>query len=391
MREKMTLELLYRQNVLNQLQEKLKSRGEIFKLQYSFESNGRKVYPDLAVLENGKITEIYEIRRFSTIAAVKNTLKALMEQYQEFTKAKVYLAYLDEDEKLKTLSVTEKEWTELNNQQSEVEFRVNNISDYYKKVKELGSEEPDEMKSFFRGHSSKDYDVAPSIYRGQRIEWEDYFFHETIRKLPNEFTEDMSTFDKLVKMQHYGLPTRLLDITSNPLVALYFACKSKDKEDGCVMMFHVVKEQIEYYDSDLVCALSNLAKCSKNFCLSKDKDQLVFDMQDDKPNFRKNRLDEFDLGKVICVMPKLNNNRIIRQQGAFFIFGMGETKSEFAKFLDPAKKIIIEAKYKKKILEDLAVMGFDEGSLFPEVDKVIEQIKKAVDDKCKKKLEAKSS
>ena len=380
----MTLESLYTQNVLNQLQEKLKSRGKTFKQQYSFERNGRKTFFDLVVLENNKITEVYEIKMLSTVTSAKNTLKAMMEQYQKITNAKVYLAYLDKDDELKILSAAEKDWTELSNPQSKVEARVNNISDYYKKVKELCGEESDEMKSFFRGHSFKDYVVAPSIYRGKKIEWEDYFFHETIRKLPNEFTEDMSTFDKLVKMQHYGLPTRLLDITSNPLVALYFACKSEDKKDGCVMIFHVVKEQIEYYDSDLVCALSNLAKCSKNFCLSKNKEDLIFDIQDDKPNFKKNRLNKFDLSKVICVMPKLNNNRIIRQQGAFFIFGMGKTKSECAQFLDPAKKIIIKAESKKEILKDLAVMGFDEGSLFPEVDKVIEQIKKDGDDKCEK-------
>ena len=63
---------------------------------------------------------------------------------------------------------------------------------------------------------------------------------------------------------------------------------------------------------------------------------------------------------------------------------MGKTKSECAQFLDPAKKIIIKAESKKEILKDLAVMGFDEGSLFPEVDKVIEQIKKDGDDKCEK-------
>jgi len=38
-------------------------------------------------------------------------------------------------------------------------------------------------------------------------------------------------------MQHYGIPTRLLDITSNPLVALFFACIEFPKVDGEVIFF----------------------------------------------------------------------------------------------------------------------------------------------------------
>ena len=46
----------------------------------------------------------------------------------------------------------------------------------------------------------------------------------------------MDRFDVLAKLQHYGFPTRLLDATSNPLVALYFACagKNESEKDGAV-------------------------------------------------------------------------------------------------------------------------------------------------------------
>ena len=57
------------------------------------------------------------------------------------------------------------------------------------------------------------------------------------QKSPLEFKDLNSMFDIMTKYQHYGMCTRLLDLTTNPLVALFFACKTHgvekyDTEDG---------------------------------------------------------------------------------------------------------------------------------------------------------------
>lgn len=66
-------------------------------------------------------------------------------------------------------------------------------------------------------------------------------------------------------MQHYSCHTRLLDITTNPLVALYFACKNYSAEDdenriGAVYIFAFSKREIHYSDSARIQMLAHLAR-----------------------------------------------------------------------------------------------------------------------------------
>ena len=66
------------------------------------------------------------------------------------------------------------------------------------------------------------------------MEKEHLLFHDMVAHEPQSFSECKSTLDYLVQMQHYGLPTRLLDMTMNPLVALYFACQPADDDAAAV-------------------------------------------------------------------------------------------------------------------------------------------------------------
>jgi FRG domain protein len=107
---------------------------------------------------------------------------------------------------------------------------ITSVVDFIKAIEEDVKDDPfaidEATEVFYRGHADESWDLKPSIFRSHRgIENEHLLFRDMVAHVPRDFSECKSALDYLVQMQHYGLPTRLLDVTTNPLVALYFACQ----------------------------------------------------------------------------------------------------------------------------------------------------------------------
>ncbi|WP_224031169.1 FRG domain-containing protein, partial [Paraburkholderia caribensis] len=197
----------------------------------------------------------------------------------------------------------------------------------------------------YRGQADLSWDLKPSVMRGLPPDAENKIFSELMLEAPNEFSADKSMFDKLVRAQHYGLPTRLLDVSLNPLVSLYFACseeKHYDK-DGTVLIFDFASKRIKFSDSDTVSLICNLTRLSE-----KERQQISTAYRDveewnegEKANFRQitamKRLTQFvriekpyfldladpiDLYRYFFVYPTKNNRRVIAQSGAFMAAGL---------------------------------------------------------------------
>lgn len=274
--------------------------------------------------------------------------------------------------------------------------KIGSIRTFFDRLEKLNLDNHSEDIFYFCGHSDHEgFKLEPSIYRDPKwIEDEHRIFREIVMKCPNDFSGAKTTFEKLVKMQHYSLPTRLLDLTSNPLVALFFAANQYPDKDGKVLIFKVPMNEIKYYDSDTVSILANLAKRPKDFDIEKIRDleensfnqeehikYLLHEIKEEKPYFEP-VIDKKDIESVVCVKPKLDNPRIIRQDGAFFIFGINGKKTIPAKIPDDylvtdesSQLIIKEQKGKEKILTQLARLGINEATMFPEIDSVSKYIK----------------
>ncbi|CAI1757755.1 FRG domain-containing protein [Serratia marcescens] len=285
------------------------------------------------------------------------------------------------------------------NSSSEEDSRIGSVVEFVTKVFSIKREKG--CAYYFRGHSDYRYELVPGIYRKGKgwINHEHKLFREIMLRCPVEFRGNSTTFQNLVKMQHYALPTRLLDITTNALMALYFACvgEAEKKQDGEVIVFNINESEIKYYDDSEVSLLSNLSKQDYLFSLDdksrpKNREDLRV-IQDISINKRRimdaakrdgcyiESVYFYDFQKVVCVKPEMDNPRIIRQDGAFLLFGMDREK-KMPPIIPPAYlynhpegKLIIKSESKESIIAELESLGISSSGVYPEIEHVASHIK----------------
>lgn len=212
---------------------------------------------------------------------------------------------------------------------------------------------------------------------------------DIVRELPSihpaEFESDQSMFDRLVRMQHYGLPTRLLDVTANPLIAAYFAAleDGDESEDGYITVFQIPADRQKYYDSDAVSCIANLANMSDDEKLDmsshvkltktafnnlKSVDRLLQFVRAEKPYFRPG-IDPVDLTRPVYVRPRMNNRRIIAQSGSFIIYGLKLQRDVPYQRNIRVRHWLLPKSSKAKVASQLLNLGVNVSALFPEIDK----------------------
>ncbi|SHM92229.1 FRG domain-containing protein [Anaerosporobacter mobilis DSM 15930] len=272
-----------------------------------------------------------------------------------------------------------------NNTSIDVEI-ITGVADFIEKV--LSNQKELHHKVFYRGHGDWKFKMQPGIHRTGRekiLETESENIREIISSYPQYFGECKTALDYLSVLQHNGFPTRLLDFSENPLVALYMACSTELIEHADTIKISIPKDYFKFYDSDTVSVLANVALFDDNFTVDdgvdkesfnqrKDVERLVHQICNEKSYFKTQIIPE-DLKKIIFVKPKQNFDRIAHQSGLFALFGMGKTKTKMPtiEMLNPPCKIthyIIPANCKKKILDELSYIHITRASIYCDLENV---------------------
>ena len=151
---------------------------------------------------------------------------------------------------------------------------------------------------------------------------------------------DSSPLDLLVLAQHSGLKTRLLDWTSNPLAALWFACV--DRNEGDVFVYALGADSLRAEDVYIK--------------------------------------DPFERTETRIFQPRLNNARLIAQHGWFTLHPyLSEAKRFVSLDVNPETKdklteFRIPAASREELLRSLARHGISRRTLFPDLQGLCEHL-----------------
>lgn len=125
--------------------------------------------------------------------------------------------------------------------------KIQSISQFIEEINSIVIESEIKLfppKLLFRGHSRKNFGLVPSLGRKPSQHWlnswatvEQDLVQTAQQKFPLLFPDTDYPVILLAKLQHYGIYTRMLDLTENALTALYFSCNNNEDCDGEVLAF----------------------------------------------------------------------------------------------------------------------------------------------------------
>ncbi len=259
---------------------------------------------------------------------------------------------------------------------------IENVSDYLLWVKETNKTEVigDEGQPicfendtvYYRGQSCSCWELKPSVFREHVLD-EHSLLSKASLKLWNEISPLKSYLEKMLFFQHYGLYTRLLDVTFNPLVALYMACCDENRNtcNGVVFCGHGIEKRDD-----------KIAELTAKYVFENELQQMIVGFH----HFTKVQnvyIDSFT--RPLFILPPINNPRIEAQNGAFVMAPLihkvideetvllNRKSLNDTEFFD-GRRAIIKGRNKDSILHELYILGIDSGTIYKGIEEKLKAI-----------------
>ncbi|MFH0843719.1 MAG: FRG domain-containing protein [Bacteroidota bacterium] len=227
----------------------------------------------------------------------------------------------------------------------EIQYRIFEIAvfdEFISHVRNFMLSDSERTRRLYRGHTETDWELLPKIGRKNyfkadllKCEFDILDEFRCLAVQQNVDIKDYSEWDLIALAQHHGLPTRLLDWTSNPLAALWFAFQKDD--------------------------------CSTN-------ERCVWSLEVDDSYFADINKSPFSQEKTAIFRPNHITKRITSQSGWFSNHKFVQETNSFVPLEKQSAyswtliKFIFDNRLRINILKTLELFGINHYSMFPDLD-----------------------
>lgn len=233
------------------------------------------------------------------------------------------------------------------------EYRITNLQEYITSVRSLIIDF-DKVKLWWRGQADSNWKLTPGIFRCGNEKKENnisVLFRLKAKARFSNCPNSDDPFPWLFLMQHYRLPTRLLDWTESPLVALYFAVENvkEDDKDSVIWALQPYNLNSDQINTEEILSPGNLEV--------KPIFKEAFRVNEKNPDRR-----------IVAVHTEQIDVRQLVQQSEFTIHGSPTPMEDLIENEKYLGKILVPSSAKKDLRLMLDIFGITRSYLFPDLE-----------------------